>query len=67
MKKRIIGIFGAHLLQLGIQVGIGDVTMLLLFSWGFSLEGLPCSWEDPTSSCWPPAGHQLLQVQLLVV
>jgi hypothetical protein len=39
MKKRIIGINGAHLLQLGIQVGIGDVTMLLLLVGGFTLSG----------------------------
>ena len=34
MKKRIIGILGAHLLQLGIQVGIEDVTLLLLLLLG---------------------------------
>ena len=37
-KKRIIGILGAHLPQLGFQVGVGDVTTLLLlvgdlFAW----------------------------------
>ena len=56
MKKRIIGIFGAHLLQLGIQVGIGDVTMLLLVVGGFAWRG-----------GLPPSGCQLLQLQLLVV
>ncbi len=39
MKKRIIGIFGAHLLQLGIQVSIGDVTTLLLLVGGFTWSG----------------------------
>ncbi len=36
MKKRIIGIFGAHLLQLGIQVRVRDVTALLLLVGGFA-------------------------------
>ena len=40
MKKRIIGIFGAQLLQPGIQVGVGDVTMLLLVIRGFA------AWSD---------------------
>ncbi len=39
MKKRIIGIFGTHLLQLGIQVGVGDVTTLLLLVGGFAWSG----------------------------
>ena len=39
MKKRIIGIFGAHLLQLGIQVGVEDVTTLLLLVGGFVWRG----------------------------
>ncbi len=39
MKKRIIGINGAHLLQLGIQVGVGDVTTLLHLVGVFSLSG----------------------------
>ncbi len=63
MKKRIIGINGAHLLQLGIQVGVGDVTTLLLLVGGFPLSGglaLGATWGDPI----PPSGQLL---QLLVV
>ena len=36
MKKRIIGIKGANLLQLGIQVSVGDVRTLLLLVGGFA-------------------------------
>ena len=40
MKKRIIGIKGANLLQLGIQVSSGDVRTLLLLVGGFT------AWSD---------------------
>ncbi len=40
MKKRIIGIKGANLLYLGIQVSVGDVRTLLLLVGGFS------AWSD---------------------
>ena len=40
MKKRIIGIKGANLLQLGIQVSSGDVRTLLLLVGGFA------AWSD---------------------
>ncbi len=65
MKKRIIGIFGAHLLQLGIQVGVGDVTTLLVLVGGFAWRGGLALGRIQLLR-WLPSG-QLLQLQLLVV
>ena len=60
MKKRIIGIRGAHLLKLGIQVDVGDVTTLLLLVRDFTLSGGLALGGGPI----PPSGQFL---QLLVV